>query len=221
MTSKQDELKARFRSCGKNVQIAEDVVIEHPEVMDIGNDVLIGSGVIIEGKPGEFRLGDGVKIRPRCYFHGSPGRVWIGEGVEFYTGVYMGMGNWESSFIEIGEKSHFAPYGILYGWGGLKIGRYCNIAAHVVLATVGHHDEIVDRPMALTGEKAGPITLEEDVWIAANATICANTTLAKGCVIGANAVVTRDTEPLGIYAGVPARFLRRRGEIAQEGTFWI
>jgi len=202
---------SRFKSCGKNVRIAADVYIEHPECFEVGDNVVIHTGTRIIGQPRQAKIGSHVTFHPRCYLKGSPGRLMIDDHVEFYPGVYMGLGNWETSFIEIGHHSHFAPYGILYGWGGLKIGPYCNVAAHVVLATVGHHDEITDRPMALTGEKAGPITLVEDVWIAANATICANTTLAKGCVIAANAVVTHDTEPMGIYAGVPAKLLRLRG----------
>src|SRR5690606_25678738 len=117
---------------------------------------------------------------------------------------------WESSFVIVSHDSHFAPNCVLYGWGGLTISAYCNIASHTVFATVGHHAEITDRPMALTGEKAGPITLDEDVWVCANVTITANTRIARGCVIGANAVVTRDTQPMGVYAGVPARRLRDR-----------
>lgn len=200
----------QFRSCGENVRIAPDVYIEHPECFEVGDNVTIHRGTEIIGAPKVARIGSNVTLHPRCYFNGSPGRLIIGDHVEFYTGVYAGLGNWETSFIEIGHHSHFAPYGILYGWGGLKIGPYCNIAAHVVLATVGHHDEITEKPMSLTGEKAGPITLEEDIWIAANATICANTVIAKGCVIAANAVVTRDTEPMGVYGGIPARRLRDR-----------
>lgn len=202
---------SQFKKCGENVQIAPDVLIEHPECFEIGSHVTIHTGTQIIGRPREARIGSHVTFHPRCYLNGAPGRFVVEDHVEFYTGVYMGLGNWETSFIEIGHHSHFAPYGVLYGWGGLKIGPYCNIAAHVVLATVGHHEEITDRPMALTGEKAGPITLVEDVWIAANATVCAHTTIAKGCVIAANAVVTRDTEPMGIYAGIPAKFLRKRG----------
>jgi len=203
----------KFKACGKNVRIAPDVYFEHPECFELGDDVTIHAGTHILGKPRLAQIGPRVTFHPRCYLNGSPGRLVIDHDVECYPGVYMGLGNWESSFIEIGHHSHFAPYGILYGWGGLKIGPYCNVAAHVVLATVGHHDEIIDRPMALTGEKAGPITLVEDVWVGANVTICANTTVAKGCVIAANAVLTRDASvPMGLYAGVPARFLRPRGE---------
>jgi acetyltransferase-like isoleucine patch superfamily enzyme len=112
--------------------------------------------------------------------------------------------------VEVGHHSHFAPNCILYGWGGLKIGPYCNIAGHCVLATVGHDPIIREKPMALAPACSGPITLVEDVWLGANVTVTANVTIAKGCIIGANAVVTRDTEEYGLYVGVPAKRLRDR-----------
>jgi acetyltransferase-like isoleucine patch superfamily enzyme len=34
--------------------------------------------------------------------------------------------------------------------------------------------------------------------------------VAKGSVIGANAVVTKDTEPYGVYGGVPAKKISSR-----------
>ena len=64
--------------------------------------------------------------------------------------------------------------------------------------------------MAIAPGNSGPITLEEDIWIGTNASITPNTLVAKGCIIGTNAVVTRDTDPFGIYTGVPARRLRDR-----------
>ena len=204
------DLLKRFKKCGKNVTIAPDVFIEHPEAMEIGDNVTFMRGVQVLGKPRVCRFGSDITFYPNCFVQGSPGRFIIEDHVDFFPGNYVSLGDWETSFVEIGHHSHFAPMCVLYGWGGLKIGPYCNIAAHTVFATVGHHDEITDRPMALTGEKAGPITIEEDVWICANVTITANTRIAKGCVIGANAVLTKDTTPMGVYGGVPARRLRDR-----------
>jgi len=37
-------------------------------------------------------------------------------------------------------------------------------------------------------------------------------TIARGCIVGANAVVNRSTEPFGLYCGVPARRVRDRNK---------
>jgi acetyltransferase-like isoleucine patch superfamily enzyme len=211
MVDAQVDYRGRFKSCGRNVTVAPDAFIEHPEGMEVGDDVVFMRGFHMIGRPRVCRIGSAVTFYPNCFIQGSAARFVIGDHVEFFPGTYISLGDWDSSFVEIGHHCHFAPNCVLYGWGGLSIAAYCNIAAHTVFATVGHHDEITDRPMALTGEKAGPITLEEDVWIAANVTVTANTRIARGCVIGANAVLTRSTEPMGLYAGVPARRLRERG----------
>ena len=204
------EYQKQFKACGEDVQIHENVFIEHPEVIEVGDHVTFMQGFYMIGKPAECKIGSNVTFYPNCFIQGSASRLVVADYVDFFPGTYISLGDGKDCFVEIGHHTHFAPNCVLYGWGGLKFGAYCNIASHSVFATVGHHDEITDRPMALTGEKCGPITLEEDVWVAANCTIIANTQIAKGCVIAANAVVTKDTEPMGIYAGVPAKRIRNR-----------
>ena len=54
------------------------------------------------------------------------------------------------------------------------------------------------------------VIIKRDVWIGANATILKGVTIEEGCVIAAGAVVTRSTEPFGIYAGVPASRIAER-----------
>jgi carbonic anhydrase/acetyltransferase-like protein (isoleucine patch superfamily) len=49
-----------------------------------------------------------------------------------------------------------------------------------------------------------------DVWIGDRVTILAGIRIGTGAVIGAGAVVTKDLEPYGIYAGVPARRIGQR-----------
>jgi acetyltransferase-like isoleucine patch superfamily enzyme len=205
-----EKYQNKFKTCGKNVNVHENVFFEHPEVIDVGDNVTFYPGFYMIGKPALCRFGSNINYFNNVFIEGSAGKFIIGDNVTFFPGIYISLGEWENSFVEIGHHTHFAPYSVLYGWGGLKISAYCNFSSHVVLATVGHHYEITERPMALTGEKAGPITIEEDVWIAANSTVTANVTIAKGCVIGANSVVTKNTELMGIYFGTPARRLRDR-----------
>jgi acetyltransferase-like isoleucine patch superfamily enzyme len=204
------DYRQRFKSCGQGVIVEDGVEIEHPEVMEVGDRVRFFRGFrMIEG-PTRFRIGSDVTFMPNCFIQGSADRLIIGSHVDFYPGTYLSLGG-PDGFIEIGDHTHFAPNCVMYGHGGLRIGRYCNIAAHCVLATIGH-DPVIrgDKPMAIPPYVAGPIKLEEDVWLGANVTVTSNVTIARGCVAGANAVVNRNTEPFGLYCGVPARRVRDR-----------
>ncbi|AWI33521.1 acyltransferase [Helicobacter apodemus] len=53
-----------------------------------------------------------------------------------------------------------------------------------------------------------PVILESDVWVGANAIILGGVRIAEGSIIGAGALVNKDTEPYSVYAGVPIRKLR-------------
>src|SRR5947207_9142058 len=198
-----------FKSCGQNVQIAPDVFIEHPERIEVGDNVRFMKGFYMMDGPAITRIGSDCCFYPNFFIQGTADRFIVEDHVDFFPNQYVSTGG-KGSWIEIDHHTHFAPNCVLYGWGGLKIGPYCNIAAHTVFATIGHDPVRREKPMCLEAPVAGPITLVEDVWTGANVTITANVTLAKGTVIGANAVVTKDTKPYALYVGVPARWLRDR-----------
>lgn len=81
----------RFKQCGQNVRIHPSAYIEHPEVLEVGDNVTIHAGFNLIGKPAIAHIGSNVTFHPNCYLNGSPGRLWIDDHVEFYTGVYMGL----------------------------------------------------------------------------------------------------------------------------------
>ena len=54
-----------------------------------------------------------------------------------------------------------------------------------------------------------PITIGDDVWIGANATICGGVKIGSGTVIGAGSVVTRNIPEGVIAVGNPCRVLRK------------
>ena len=92
------------------------------------------------------------------------------------------------------------------GHGALRLGERCAVG-HEVLFLGGTH-EIGDG-----GNRAGkrvdrPVTVGDGTWIGARAVVLPGVTIGAGCIIGAGAVVTRDCEPDGVYAGVPARRVR-------------
>jgi serine O-acetyltransferase len=64
-----------------------------------------------------------------------------------------------------------------------------------------------------TGERPGGVIVEDDVIVSAGAAILASAgglRLARGSVVGANAVLTSSTRPWEIWAGVPARRIGHR-----------
>lgn len=68
-------------------------------------------------------------------------------------------------------------------------------------------------------------TIGNDVWIGDEVTILGGVSIADGSVIGAGAVVTKNTEPYGIYVGVPAkkigsRFTEREIEYLLKIQWW-
>jgi len=94
---------------------------------------------------------------------------------------------------------------------GASIGDYVMIAADVKIINLKHHFSSKDIPMIKQGrdKHVNPV-IEDDVWIGRGAIILPGVKISKGCIIGAGAVVTKDTEEYSVYGGVPAMFIRKR-----------
>lgn len=97
----------------------------------------------------------------------------------------------------------------------VKIGRQCFIGPNVSIVTPVHPLLACDRNMRADGkggtfdyEYARPITIEDNVWLASNVTVCGGVTIGHDTVIGAGSVVTKDI-PAGVFAaGNPCRVIR-------------
>jgi acetyltransferase-like isoleucine patch superfamily enzyme len=54
--------------------------------------------------------------------------------------------------------------------------------------------------------------IESDAWLGANSIILPGTTVGRGAVVAAGAVVTADVAPYSVVGGIPARVLSTRGD---------
>jgi acetyltransferase-like isoleucine patch superfamily enzyme len=62
-------LRAMCRSAGHDLQVGVGVVLKHPETMEFGDCVFIGSQAMIQGRfDGTCRIGNHVWIGPQAYF---------------------------------------------------------------------------------------------------------------------------------------------------------
>jgi len=57
--------------------------------------------------------------------------------------------------------------------------------------------------------KTKPIILEDNVWIGDSAIICKGVTIGANSIIGAGAVVTKNVPANSVYAGNPARLVKK------------
>lgn len=161
---------------------------------------------------GRVRIGANPSIARgvRFNFKGG-GTITLGARCTLQAGTILAP---TGGSIELGDDCSLNPYSILYGQGGLKIGNGVRIAAHTVIVPSNHGFDDLTQPIFKQKSTGQGVVIEDDVWIGANCTILDGVRIAKGCVIGAGSVVSKSTEPFGIYAGVPARFIKKRGTTA-------
>ena len=89
--------------------------------------------------------------------------------------------------------------------GGITIGDGVLIGHNVVLATLNHDIDPEKRGMM----HPSPISIGDNVWIGANATVLPGVTIGDGAIIAAGAVVTKNVEEKTIVGGVPARLIKK------------
>jgi acetyltransferase-like isoleucine patch superfamily enzyme len=155
-----------------------------------------------------IRIGDGVRFDGEVFLRlRGEGRIAVGNGVTIGKHVWLVTAN--RSEVRIGERTSIGAYGIFNGGNGIELGPDCLLGSHAYFCSSNHNMKKgrLVREQGYSGER---IRLGTDVWVGGRVSVTQGVTIADGSVLGAGAVVTRDTEPDGIYAGVPARRVGER-----------
>lgn len=120
--------------------------------------------------------------------------------------------------IDIGCNVSFGPYCNVGGGFGLRIADGV-IAGPYVSIHPEEHGMSSNRPIRAQRIHGCGISIGRDCWLGAKATLLDGTVLADGTVVGAGTIMTGcQTQPNGIYVGVPARFRRFRDTSESNGA---
>ena len=130
----------------------------------------------------------------------------MGRGVDIFSAVFIS----EPENIEIGNNVSIHEFCVISGYGGIKIGNDVSIATGVKIFSSSHPFDNRDEKIRKGKLIPTPVEIGNDVWIGANVVITGGVKIGSGVLIGAGAVVTGDLEDNGVYAGVPAKLIKRR-----------
>ena len=176
---------------GRGVAFGHNIILRHPHKIFIGDNAFIDDGVVLDAK------GD--------VDHG----IVIGKNVIVGRNTILSC---KGGSISLGDFANVSANCSLLSETKIQIGKYTFLAGQCYLVAGGNHSfERTDVPIMFQPSisKRG-ISIGEDNWLGASVVVLDGVTLAKGCVIGAGAVVTKSFPAYSVAAGVPARSIRLR-----------
>jgi len=112
--------------------------------------------------------------------------------------------------ISVGDDVRIHPTAFLDGIGGIEIGCHVGIASGVQIYSQNHGYKDKCRLYYAQPCELGKVVIEDDVWVGGGSLILAGVRIREGSIIAAGSVVTKDTEPYSVIAGVPAKKIGER-----------
>ena len=109
--------------------------------------------------------------------------------------------------VIIGDHTRIGLHNTIIG--PVEIGNHVNLAQGITVTALNHNFSDTSKRIDEQGVSTNPVTIEDDVWVGANAVILPGVTIGEHCVIAAGAVVTKDVPPHSLVAGVPAKVIKQ------------
>lgn len=93
--------------------------------------------------------------------------------------------------------------------GPIHIGNHVNLAQNVTITGLNHVFTDVTKRIDEQGVSTNLVTIEDDVWIGANAVVLAGAKIGRHAAIGAGSIVSHDIPPYSICVGSPAKVIKQ------------
>ncbi|TRX23102.1 acyltransferase [Flavobacterium franklandianum] len=156
-----------------------------------------------------MQAGSGTQIgKMRCDW---PNKLILGSYCEIQDDVDFRL--WhpfnDSSYIKLGDKVFIGHACEFVCNTKIVIGSNCLIASKCTINDTGHEFNR-NANINLQPITSKEIIIEDDVWIGTSCVILQGVTIGKGSIIAAGSVVNKSVPSYEIWAGVPARFIKKR-----------
>jgi len=170
-------------------------------------------------------------VRYHCVIHPRarilfPTKIHIGRGTMIGKCTIVGQGpirigrncfindyailNAKTGSIVIGDQTSINHYSVVFGNGGVEIGRHCAIGLNVQI--IKNHLIPKDRSDGYPKVSEQKTIIGDSVWLCSNVVVVDGVTIGSHAVVGAQSLVTKDIDEGAIAAGTPARTVKQRGQ---------
>ena len=109
--------------------------------------------------------------------------------------------------VMIGDHTRIGLHNTIIG--PVIIGSHVNLAQGITVTALNHNFEDSEKRIDEQGVSTSAVTIEDDIWIGANAVVLPGVTIGQHSVVAAGAVVTKDVPPHSLVAGVPAKVIKQ------------
>ena len=163
----------------------------------------------------EILNGFNIKLAGMSYCINSGVKFWIHKGGKCIMGKKIWLS--ENCIIEcaggilkIGANNFFNSNCRIAAIECIEIGSNNLFGPNVIIVDHDHIFADTDILICKQGLKSTPIKIGSDIWIGGNVTICAGSVIEDHIVVAANSVVKGHLQIPGVYAGCPAKLVKRR-----------
>lgn len=179
-------LNFKGRIINRDAYISFSSKIKGYKNIHMDNDSWIGKNVEINTIRGKIRIGNNSYINNKCNINVIDGEFIIGK----------------NSFLNEECK--------VIVLGNIIIGNDVMIANNCFFVSGNHKFNNLKKNINQQGFSKQNIVIKNNVWIGLNSIILGNVTIEEGAIIGAGSVVTKNVGKNEIWAGNPAKFIKRR-----------
>ena len=165
--------------CGKNIFLGLSTKILGHRYIRIGNNVRVGDNSIITA----WDSYNSMKFNPQLII-GSNTSIGEFAHITCINKVLLHKNIMIGKFLTITDNSHGDP-------------------------TKNIEKELSKNPKDRNLYSKGPVVICENVWIGDKVSIMPNVTIGRSSIVGANSVVTKNIPPFCIYAGNPAKLIKK------------
>lgn len=157
-------------------------------------------------------IGKNVLIAKNCTIIGIE-NISIGDNVRidgFSTIIAA-----QPGYLRMGSYIHVGGYSAIFAGAGVEMMDFSGLSQGVkIYTTSDNYDGSVMTnptvPAEFTGVIRAPIHIGKHVIVGAQSIILPGVTIEDGCAVGANSLMTKNTNAWSVYFGSPAKCIKQR-----------